>query len=253
MTGWQRPLAGHLATDRAESTPKSIPRHRRAVRTADGEGHRWRHLRGIVKMSTPQHGGPHSAPRVGQFIELLASADPMDQADRRARPLARRDLSTARPARVLIRARKPCFLARRCWLGWNVRFTCGVLSSMPAFDAPIGPDDDIGVRLGKATGSVPQTATIYATRRYPASGRSGLSPLAEAGAWRASVPSLLSSDECRRQQFIWRNSRDLRRYPQRVEKPVVNVISVIRATPGSADPAIITEQCRRSTIEIRPP
>ena len=46
-----------------------------------------------------------------------------DQAERRARPLARRFLSTARPARVDIRARKPCFLARRWLLGWNVRFT----------------------------------------------------------------------------------------------------------------------------------
>jgi hypothetical protein len=36
--------------------------------------------------------------------------------------LARRFLSTARPARVLIRARKPCLRARRRLLGWNVRF-----------------------------------------------------------------------------------------------------------------------------------
>jgi hypothetical protein len=32
--------------------------------------------------------------------------------------LARRLFSTSRPARVLIRARKPCFLARRRLLGW---------------------------------------------------------------------------------------------------------------------------------------
>jgi hypothetical protein len=32
--------------------------------------------------------------------------------------LARRALSTARPARVLIRWRKPCFLARRRLFGW---------------------------------------------------------------------------------------------------------------------------------------
>jgi hypothetical protein len=40
-----------------------------------------------------------------------------------ARPLARRALSTRRPPAVAIRARKPCFLARRRLFGWNVRFT----------------------------------------------------------------------------------------------------------------------------------
>jgi hypothetical protein len=39
-------------------------------------------------------------------------------AERRMRPLARRAERTARPARVAIRARKPCFLARRRVLGW---------------------------------------------------------------------------------------------------------------------------------------
>jgi hypothetical protein len=40
-----------------------------------------------------------------------------------ARPLARRALSTRRPPAVAMRARKPCFLARRRLFGWNVRFT----------------------------------------------------------------------------------------------------------------------------------
>lgn len=43
------------------------------------------------------------------------------QADSFARPLARREVSTARPARVRIRRRKPCFLARRRLFGWKVR------------------------------------------------------------------------------------------------------------------------------------
>jgi hypothetical protein len=50
----------------------------------------------------------------------LVTAD--RQAESRARPLRRRALSTARPEEVAIRARKPCFLARRRLLGWNVRF-----------------------------------------------------------------------------------------------------------------------------------
>jgi hypothetical protein len=37
--------------------------------------------------------------------------------------LTRRALMIARPARVRMRARKPCFRARRRVLGWNVRFT----------------------------------------------------------------------------------------------------------------------------------
>lgn len=40
----------------------------------------------------------------------------------RVRPLARREASTARPPRVAIRARKPCFLARLRTFGWKVRF-----------------------------------------------------------------------------------------------------------------------------------
>jgi hypothetical protein len=43
-------------------------------------------------------------------------------AEMRVRPLARRDARTARPPRVAIRARKPCFLARLRTLGWKVRF-----------------------------------------------------------------------------------------------------------------------------------
>jgi hypothetical protein len=39
-------------------------------------------------------------------------------AERRERPFARRAERTARPARVAMRARKPCFLARRREFGW---------------------------------------------------------------------------------------------------------------------------------------
>jgi hypothetical protein len=39
------------------------------------------------------------------------------------RPLSRLALMIARPARVRMRARKPCLRARRRVLGWNVRFT----------------------------------------------------------------------------------------------------------------------------------
>lgn len=45
-----------------------------------------------------------------------------DQTAKRARPLARRAFSTARPALVFMRARKPCVRLRRVLEGWYVRF-----------------------------------------------------------------------------------------------------------------------------------
>jgi len=47
------------------------------------------------------------------------------QADRRARPLWRRAASTARPARVRMRSRKPWVFALRRLFGWNVRLLTG--------------------------------------------------------------------------------------------------------------------------------
>jgi len=53
-----------------------------------------------------------------------------------ARPLPRRAASTARPARVAIRARKPCFLARRRVFGWKVRFVIEKLLIMNFYCGP---------------------------------------------------------------------------------------------------------------------
>ena len=44
-----------------------------------------------------------------------------DQAESSVRPLPRRAARMARPARVRMRERKPCFLARRRLFGWKVR------------------------------------------------------------------------------------------------------------------------------------
>jgi hypothetical protein len=41
------------------------------------------------------------------------------------RPLRRRAARTARPARVRMRSRNPCVLARRRLFGWNVRLLTG--------------------------------------------------------------------------------------------------------------------------------
>jgi hypothetical protein len=52
------------------------------------------------------------------------------QADRRFLPFARRALIIAWPARVDIRARKPCLRARLRRLGWKVRFILLVLQNL---------------------------------------------------------------------------------------------------------------------------
>ena len=49
--------------------------------------------------------------------EVRSADEPIDHADKRARPLWRRERRTARPPRVLIRERKPCFFARLRTLG----------------------------------------------------------------------------------------------------------------------------------------
>jgi hypothetical protein len=66
-------------------------------------------------------GLPPDDPRVRR---LALREDPADvagahrQADRVVRPLERRRAMIARPARVRMRLRKPCFLARRRLFGW---------------------------------------------------------------------------------------------------------------------------------------
>ena len=76
------------------------------------------------------------------------------------RPLSRRDRSTARPARVDIRCRKPCFLARRRLLGWYVRFTMFLLdheaSWPPADDA--SPSGSGAARCSASTSRRPACA-----------------------------------------------------------------------------------------------
>jgi hypothetical protein len=103
--------------DLAKSTPQSVALHGGTGGATDRECHaRWNQS-GIVDERAPERVDPHAGPFSPEANEGVAFADPIDQADRRARPLARRDLSTARPARVLIRARKPCLRARRRLLG----------------------------------------------------------------------------------------------------------------------------------------
>lgn len=78
------------------------------------------------------------------------------QAERRVRPLERRFARIARPARVRIRARKPCLRARRRLLGWKVRFMVPAPGERSAAFEPRPPAD-------KRT-RAPQ-ATAYSSKR----------------------------------------------------------------------------------------
>ena len=73
---------------------------------------------GLAQVAAPQRGGLGAAAMAGQSLELASLTDAADQADSRVRPLSRRALRIERPARVLIRARKPCLRARRRVFGW---------------------------------------------------------------------------------------------------------------------------------------
>jgi hypothetical protein len=83
---------------------------------------------GLCRAAAAQHewASPHAASR-GESTKGAWVTDSPDQAESRVRPFARRFFSNARPARVCMRWRNPCFLLRRRLLGWNVRFTHGLL------------------------------------------------------------------------------------------------------------------------------
>ena len=106
----------------AQLTAQPVAPHRIACRSANGIAHM-----GNRDVGVDQTGHPKSInARISSF-PLQAPKDALlgnssYQAERRWRPLARRDFSTARPARVLMRWRKPCFLDRRRLFGWKVRF-----------------------------------------------------------------------------------------------------------------------------------
>ena len=122
-----------LAEQRRQSTTEPVANHSTADVLRDGESDFW--SRCAVPDHDRQRPATHPNPVGGQPSEGAATPKrsrggshdvrpgARPQAERRARPLARRAFSTARPPAVDMRARKPCFFARRRSFGWNVRFT----------------------------------------------------------------------------------------------------------------------------------
>jgi hypothetical protein len=114
-----------------------VPGHRRANRPADDESYPgWLAVMNPadITLRLDQQVTDHPRPARtssgahGQR-ELRTAAHPglgrQDQALSFSRPLCRRAARTARPARVRMRSRKPCVLARRRLFGWNVRLLTG--------------------------------------------------------------------------------------------------------------------------------
>ena len=115
-----------LVHDGSETATQPVTRH--GVPTAPTDC--VRNLR-IAFPVAIQPANPHRtvAPRAdpGECGEGRMAANSVNQAEIRARPRARRDFSTARPARFFIRRRNPCFFLRFRLFGWKVRFTHGLL------------------------------------------------------------------------------------------------------------------------------
>ena len=87
----------------------------------------------------PASPSQHSPERAASAQGLLPPHGSRTQADSRARPLARLFFRIDRPARVRMRARKPCFRLRRRLLGWKVRLVIGLPSLSRLTSAEVGP------------------------------------------------------------------------------------------------------------------
>lgn len=87
----------------------------------------------------PMPPSQHSPESAASAQRLLPPHVSRTQADSRARLLARLFFRIDRPARVRMRARKPCFRLRRRLLGWKVRLVIGLPSLSRLTSAEVGP------------------------------------------------------------------------------------------------------------------
>lgn len=103
--------------DFTKATTGAVPLHRRTGRAADGKGHPRTIQLGISNHDAPHRSTANTCSLPTQAGELVSTAETLDQADSRLRPFKRRAFRTARPARVDMRARKPCLTDRRFLFG----------------------------------------------------------------------------------------------------------------------------------------
>jgi len=117
------------AHELTEAPLDPVPGHRGADGTTDHESYPGRlpvtHPVGPHEQVTHHERPARTGPGAHSQRKLCAAAHAglgwQDQALSLSRPLCRRAARTARPARVRMRSRKPCVLARRRLFGWNVR------------------------------------------------------------------------------------------------------------------------------------
>jgi hypothetical protein len=138
------------AHERAKPPLDAVPGDRRANCPANYKSYPGR-FPAVQRVVPDQQVAHHQRPaRAGPGAhgqrELRAAAHPglgrQDQALSRSRPLRLRAARMERPARVRMRSRKPCVLARRRLFGWNVR----LLTDAPGRDHVAGTLDE-GVRF----------------------------------------------------------------------------------------------------------
>ena len=152
------------AHKRAKPPLNAVPGDRRANCPAHHKSYPGRFLpvlRVLADQQVAHYQGPtRASPGAHSQRELRAAAHPglgrQDQALSRSRPLRLRAARMARPARVRMRSRKPCVLARRRLFGWNVR----LLTGAPGRDHVAGTLDD-GVRLSDSPQAITRNPAVY--------------------------------------------------------------------------------------------
>ena len=140
-TGWDQVLASEVGEDGPQAAPDPVADH--GTPDLAGQGERQPDLGSLGEEHHAERALADPDPPLAQGAKGLPVSDRFDQADSFARPLSRRLRSTARPARVDMRWRKPWFLARLRTLGWKVRFTWGFLLGAGSLD-PAGADGGAG-------------------------------------------------------------------------------------------------------------
>ncbi len=103
---------------------------------------------------------PNSVDRVIRYCAGSTSLPEQTQAVSERRPLRRRPVTIARPARVRIRRRNPCTRARRRLFGWNVRLPLATAVSPHCVWPPQLP-------IGQLWQPLVSSAVLLRSRRAP--------------------------------------------------------------------------------------
>lgn len=170
--------AGHRLDRGPQPSPEAIPRDRGPDAPADREREARRDDLVIREVPAPQRLGPGVETIARQPLERSSLADSANsQAESRLRPFRRRALTIDRPARVRIRARKPCLRARRLVLGWKVRFTAA-----PKVQVASNSGGTTEADLARALNPLAEARTEAVTYR-PAKATARPAPLATGRPW----------------------------------------------------------------------